>query len=154
VSFFKAAAAIQWTPDILLLGMLTGRDLPAAVTAVFNGKVFLAFPTVPADITPAGEAELRALVEKYRFPMHHTAAQLSALAAAKILVEGLKRGGRAVSRETLVTSLEGLYDYETGLTPHITFGPNRRAGASGAYIVGIDPERKDFIALGDWVKAN
>jgi ABC-type branched-subunit amino acid transport system substrate-binding protein len=154
VSFFKAAAAIQWTPDIFLLGMLTGRDLPADVPAVFNGKVFLAFPTVPSDITPAGEAELRALVEKYRFPMRHTAAQLSALAAAKILVEGLKRGGRDVSRETLVTALEGLYDYNTGLTPHITFGPNRRVGASGAYIVGIDPERKDFVALGDWVKAN
>jgi hypothetical protein len=72
--------------------MLTGRDLPAAVPAVFNGTVFLAFPTMPADITPAGEAELRALVEKYRFPMRHIAAQLSALAAAKILVEGLKRG--------------------------------------------------------------
>jgi ABC-type branched-subunit amino acid transport system substrate-binding protein len=154
VSFIKAAAAIQWTPNVFLLGMFTGRDLPADVPAVFKDKVFLAFPTVPSDITPAGDAELRALVEKYKFPLRHVAAQLSALAAAKILVEGLKRGGRDVSRERLVTALEGLYDYDTGLTPHITFGPNRRVGASGAYIVGIDMERKDFVAIGDWVKAN
>jgi ABC-type branched-subunit amino acid transport system substrate-binding protein len=154
VSFVKAAAAVQWTPNIFLLGMFAGNDLTAAVPAGFKDKIFLAFPTVPADISPAGEAELRALVEKYKFPVRHTAAQLSALAAAKILVEGLKRGGRDVSRETLVTSLEGLYDYDTGLTPHITFGPNRRIGASGAYIVGIDAERKSFVAVGDWVKAN
>jgi ABC-type branched-subunit amino acid transport system substrate-binding protein len=154
VSFVKAAAAAQWTPSIFLFGMLTGRDLPAAVPSSFKDKIFLAFPTVPADISPAGEAELRALVEKYKFPVRHTAAQLSALAAAKILVEGLQRGGRDVSREKLVTALEGLYDYDTGLTPRLTFGPNRRVGASGAYIIGIDPERKDFFAIGDWVKAN
>jgi ABC-type branched-subunit amino acid transport system substrate-binding protein len=154
VSFIKAAAAIQWTPNVFLLGMFTARDLPAAVPSVFKDKVFLAFPTVPSDISAAGEAELHALGEKYKFPMRHTAAQLSALAAARILVEGLKRGGRDVSRETLVTALEGLYDYDTGLTPHITFGPNRRIGASGAYIVGIDTERKDFVAVSDWVKAN
>jgi ABC-type branched-subunit amino acid transport system substrate-binding protein len=154
VSFLKAAAAAQWTPSIYLLGMLTARDLPAAVPAGFKDRIFLAFPTVPADISPAGEAELRALVAKYKFPVRHTAAQLSALAAAKILVEGLQRGGRDVSREKLVTALEGLYDYDTGLTPHITFGPNRRVGASGAYIVGIDTDRKDFVAVGDWVKAN
>ncbi|MCA1635216.1 MAG: ABC transporter substrate-binding protein [Acidobacteria bacterium] len=130
------------------------RQSTYTVPAVFKDKIFLAFPSVPADVTPAGEAELRALVEKYRFPMRHTAAQLSALAAAKVLVEGLQRGGRDVSREKLVTALEGLYEYETGATPRLTFGPNRRVGASGAYIVGIDPARKDFVAVGDWVKAN
>ena len=47
--------------------------------------------------------------------------------------------------EQLVTALEGLYDYETGLAPRLTFGPNRRVGAAGAYIVRIDPERKALI---------
>jgi hypothetical protein len=34
----------------------------------------------------------------------------------------------------------------TGLMPRITFGPNRRIGALGAYIVSIDPEKKLFPA--------
>lgn len=153
-SFLKAAAAIQWTPDVFLLGLLTGSGLPAAVPASFDGKVFLSFPTVPSDVTEEGMAEMRALFEKYKFPSRHVAAQLSALAAAKILVEGLQRGGRDVSRETLINALEGLYDYNTGMTPRITFGPNRRVGASGAYIIGIDTVRKDFITVSDWVKAN
>lgn len=151
-AFVKEAAA--WGPDIFLLGALTGSDLAASVPAGFGGKVFIAFPTVPADVTPEGVGELRALAAKYKFDVRHPAAQLSALAAAKVLAEGLGRGGKDVSREKLITALEGLYEYETGLTPRLTFGPNRRVGASGAYVVTIDAERKEFVSAGGWVKAD
>ncbi|MDT7808439.1 MAG: hypothetical protein QOJ70_2252 [Acidobacteriota bacterium] len=153
-TFIKEADAAGWHPSILMLGMLAGRDLAASVPAGFKDKVFLAFPTVPSDITGQGEAELRALVQKYKFTLRHTAAQLSALAAGKVLVEGLQRSGKDLSRERLVTSLEGLYNYETGLTPPITYGPNRRVGAAGSYIVGVDTERKELVSVSDWVKAN
>jgi hypothetical protein len=105
-------------------------------------------------VTQEGEGELRALAAKYKFELRHAAAQLSALAAAKVLAEGLERGGKDVSREKLITALEGLYDYETGLTPRLTFGPNRRVGAAGAYVVTIDAERKEFAPAGGWVKAD
>jgi len=150
----KEANAAGWKPDIFLLGTLTGRDLTASVPAGFGGKVFLSFPTIPADVTAEGVGELRSLASKYKFTLRHPAAQLSALAAAKILAEGLERGGKDLSREKLVTVLEGLYDYETELTPHLTFGPNRRVGASGAYIVTIDAERKEFALVGGWVKVD
>ena len=152
-AFIKEAEAAGWRPDIFLLGALTGRELVSSVPAGFKEKVFLTFPTVPSDVTEAGAGELRSLSEKYKFELRHTAAQLSALAAAKVLAEGLKRGGRDISRERLVDALEGLYDYETGLTPRLRFGPNRRVGAAGAYIVRIDPERKEFVPASGWVDA-
>ena len=152
-AFIKEADAAGRHPDIFLLGALTGRELVSSVPAGFRDKVFLTFPTVPADVTEAGAAELRSLSAKYKFELRHTAAQLSALTAAKVLAEGLKRGGRDISRERLVTALEGLYDYETGLTPRLTFGPNRRVGAAGAYVVRIDPERKEFVPASGWVNA-
>jgi ABC-type branched-subunit amino acid transport system substrate-binding protein len=152
-AFIREADAAGWHPDLFLLGALTGRELVSSVPAGFKDKVFLTFPTVPADVTEAGAAELRSLSAKYKFELRHTAAQLSALAAAKALAEGLKRGGRDISRERLVTALEGLYDYETGLTPRLTFGPNRRVGAAGAYVVRIDTERKEFVPAGGWVNA-
>jgi len=77
-----------------------------------------------------------------------------ALAAAKIFTEALKRAGRDLSREKLITALEGLYEYETGVTPNITFGPNRRVGSKGSYVVAIDPEKKGFISASGWVKNN
>jgi ABC-type branched-subunit amino acid transport system substrate-binding protein len=152
-AFIKEADAAGWHPDLFLLGALTGRELVSSVPADFRDKVFLTFPTVPADVTEAGAAELRSLSAKYKFELRHTAAQLSALAAAKVLTEGLKRGGRDISRERLVTALEGLYDYETGLTPRLTFGPNRRVGAAGAYVVRLDPVKREFVLAGGWVNA-
>ena len=153
-SFLRAAGALEWTPYVLSLGALTSRDLPANVPAAFTKKVFLAFPTVPTDITADGLAEYRALAEKYKLPSQHTAAQLAALAAAKTFVEALKRAGADLSREQLVTALEGLYDYDTGLTPKLIFGPNRHVGAAGAYVITINSETKEFVSASGWVAAN
>jgi ABC-type branched-subunit amino acid transport system substrate-binding protein len=138
----------------LSLGVLASRDLASTVPSSFTKKVFLAFPTVPADVTADGLAEYRALADKYKLPSQHTAAQLAALAAAKTFVEALKRAGADLSREQLVTALEGLYEFDTGLTPKLVFGPNRHVGAAGAYVVTINSETKQFISASGWVAAN
>jgi ABC-type branched-subunit amino acid transport system substrate-binding protein len=150
-AFINAATAASWTPHMFLLGALTGKDLVQTLPLSFKDHVFLAFPTIPTDVTPEGLAELRALQEKYKFAPGHIASQLNAFAAAKIFTEALKRAGRDLSREKLVTALEGLYEYDTGVTPSITFGPNRRVGAIGAYVLSIDPAKREFISNG-WVR--
>lgn len=149
----EEAAAAGWTPNLFLLGVMTGKDLVASTTTAFRNKIFIAFPTVPSDITNEGRAAFRALHEKYKFMPRHTVSQLAAFAAAKVFVEALTRAGKDLSREKLVTSLEGLYDFDTGLTPRITFGPNRRVGAAGAHVVAIDVAEKDFATASGWIKA-
>jgi ABC-type branched-subunit amino acid transport system substrate-binding protein len=149
----QEASATGWTPHLFFLGVMDGLDLLATAPASFKERIYLSFPTVPADVTPAGYTEFRTLLEKHKIETRHAAAQLSAFAAAKIFVEALQRTGRDLTRERLITSLEGLYDFETGVTPHLTFGPNRRVGAAGAYIMMIDPEKKEFAPASSWVKA-
>jgi ABC-type branched-subunit amino acid transport system substrate-binding protein len=153
-ALFQEAETANWTPSIFALGSLVGRDITDAVPVKMKDKIFLAFPTVPADISAAGAQEYGALVEKYKLKSSvHAAARLSAFASAKIMVEALKLTGKDLSRERLVTTLEGLYEFDTGLTPRITFGPNRRIGALGAYIVTLDPEKKLFPASVEWISA-
>ena len=152
-AFINAAATANWTPHVFLLGALAGKSLVKDVPLSFKDHVFLAFPTVPGDVTPEGLAELRDLQEKHKLPPGHIASQLNAFAAAKIFTEALKRAGRDLSREKLVTTLEGLYEYDTGVTPSITFGPNRRVGALGAYVLSIDPAKREFISNG-WISNN
>ena len=152
-AFINAAATANWTPHVFLLGALMGRDLVKTVPVSFKDRVFVSFPTVPGDVAPAGLAELRALEEKYKFAPGHTAAKLNTFAAAKIFTEALKRAGRDLTREKLITALEGFYEFETGVTPSITFGPNRRVGAMGAYVLSIDPAKREFIS-GSWVSNN
>lgn len=152
-ALFKNAEAASWTPAIYLLGGLVGKDITEIIPVKMKDKIFLAFPTIPADVSAAGAAEYSELLQKNKLGSGHAAAQASALAAAKILVHGLELCGKDLSRERLVTVLEGLYEFDTGLMPRITFGPNRRIGALGAYIVTIDPEKKLFPASAEWIRA-
>ena len=152
--FINAAAAANWTPNVFLLGALSGKDLVDTLPLSFSDRVFLSFPTLPADVTPEALSELRALQQKYNFQARHVPSQLMAFAAARIFTEALKRAGRDLSREKLITALEGFYDYQTGVTPNITFGPNRRVGATGGYVVSIDPAKRKFVSASGWVKNN
>jgi len=150
-AFMSEVDAIGWTPSIYMLGSLVGRNISEAVTVKLKDHTFLAFPTVPTDVSEAGAAEFSGLLQRNKLPSNHAAAQASAMAAARILVYALERCGKDLSRERLITTLEGLYEYDTGLMPKITFGPNRRIGALGAYVVTIDPEKKLFPATLEWV---
>ncbi|HSB73900.1 MAG TPA: ABC transporter substrate-binding protein [Candidatus Methylomirabilis sp.] len=143
----KAAEQVRWSPTLLLPGSLASQEV-LDIPASFTDRVFLSFPTVPSDQTRAGVAEFRALLDKHTIPPPYLAAQLSAYAAAKILVEGLRRAGRDLSREKLVTALEGLYNFETGVTPPISYGPDRRIGTLGAHIVAVDLEKKSLVLPG------
>jgi ABC-type branched-subunit amino acid transport system substrate-binding protein len=148
-AFAKQAARTSWRPIFLLSGPLNARaaiDLPLE----FNGKVFAAYPTLPSDRSSSGIEELERLQKTSGLRRDHLATQISALAAAKILVEGLRRSGRALSREKLVESLESLSKFDTGLMPAISYGPAKRVGASGAYVIEVDLEQRSFAAAPVW----
>lgn len=150
-AMLKDAETAGWTPSVYMLGTLAGRNIADAVTMKTKDKIFLAFATVPTDVSAAGATEYSALLQRNKLQSTHAAAQASAMAAAKILVHALELCGKDLSRERLITTLEGFYEYETGLMPKITFGPNRRIGVLGAYVVTIDPEKKLFPASLEWI---
>jgi ABC-type branched-subunit amino acid transport system substrate-binding protein len=139
--------------EIFIPGSLAAKDIFDAPLR-YRDKIHLSFPTLPSDQTEAGLAEYRTLAEKYNLPPRYLAAQFSAHSAAKILVEGLKRAGKDLSREKLISSLETLYEFSTGLTRTVSYGPNQRIGAPGAYILLIDLEKKQFIPISGWITPN
>jgi ABC-type branched-subunit amino acid transport system substrate-binding protein len=150
MSFMKEAGRLGWFPSLYLTSGQTGPDIFDA-PAGFNNKVFLSFPTSPVDQTADGLREFRTLAEKYQLSRNRLASQLSAYSAARILVEGLKRAGRELSREKLIGALESLDRFDTGLTPPVTYGANRRIGALGAYVISVDLEKKQFVPASQWV---
>lgn len=134
--------------EVFVPGALAGPgifDHPPEVAE----RLFLALPSLPSDRTPQAVERYRALAEAHGLPRTHLNTQLSTLAAAEVLQEGLERAGREVSREKLVAALEELYDFPTGLTPRLTYNPNRRIGALGAYVVTLDPEQRTLRPLGE-----
>jgi ABC-type branched-subunit amino acid transport system substrate-binding protein len=153
LSFMREAEKLSWFPSIYGPAAGAGSAVFEA-PAGFDRKVFFSFPTSPVDQSVEGTKEFRALAEKYKFPTQNTAVQISTYTAASVLVEGLKRAGKDLGREQLVQALEGLNEYQTGLTPAITYGPNRRIGALGAYVVTVDLKEKKFVPASGWITPN
>ena len=100
--------------------------------------------------------EFQAMAARQHLVVTSPTVQLAAYASARILVEGLRRAGRALSRERLLEALESVFEYDTGLSPLITYNKNRRIGALGAHIVEVDPSQIDtqnFIVPRGWIPA-
>jgi len=153
VALLKAAEKLNWAPNIFLPGALSGRELFGAPSK-FKDKIFLSFPTLPSDQDKVSLTELSVVAEKHNLSIKHLAVQVAAYCAAKMLVEGMRLAGRELSREKLIGALEGFYEFNTGLTPRMTFGPNRRTGARGAYVVTVDLEKRGFTPVSEWIAAN
>lgn len=116
------------------------------VPSGFSRRVFLAYPFVPSDWTPSGRTALTLLREHQGLGGQHAVLQVGAFSSMLLLSEGMKQAGRDASREKLISALEGLHDFDTGLTPLISFGPGRRLGLSGAHIVTVDlPDQRFYL---------
>ncbi|MCH9650516.1 MAG: ABC transporter substrate-binding protein [Deltaproteobacteria bacterium] len=137
----------SWDPFILIPGSFAGPSLFAA-PAAFRGEIFAAFPVLPGDTTPAAYQSYRELAQRIGLESTQVSPQLSALSAARLLVEALQRAGRKVSREKMLEELEGLYQFGTGFTPPVSYNPNRRLGVLGAHIVTVDPAEGRFVSVG------
>lgn len=148
--FFQQAAANGWYPRVYLPGTLLG---PAVLQAPpgFEDRIVLAYPTLPSNQATASADEYRELATRYDLPRRHLAAQIATLASAHVLVEALRRSGRALSRSRLIAELESFSEFDTGLTPVVTYSPNRRLGVQGAYMVAVDLERRTLVPASGWV---
>lgn len=152
-SFLEAAATRGWFPYVLAPGALAG-GLLAEVSSGFEERLYLAYPTLPQDRKPWALREVSRLLEGNELARSHVQAVLSAYSSAAVLVEALRRAGKDLGRRELTTELEGFYQFDTGLTPPITFTANRRVGAQGAYVLGPAsvaagrlPESVDWVEI-------
>ena len=72
---------------------------------------------------------------------------------AVVVIEAIKRVGRDLSQEGLVSAYESFKDFETdGLTGPITFGPGIRKGGDYVRLYKADVERRRLIPITDWMR--
>jgi ABC-type branched-subunit amino acid transport system substrate-binding protein len=144
------ASERDWHPDLLLPGVFAGKDM-FEVSEQFAGRVFVAYSSIPSDHTTGGVQAFEKLHSEHDLDYQHSTAQISAYVAAEVLVESLKRSGRALSREKLMTALESLAEFQPGLMPPISYNRSRRIGAFGGYVVMLDLPNKNFAQASNWV---
>lgn len=139
----EQAAASPAAPRLLIPAAHSAGNL-AAAPAALDGRIFVAIPSSPDDVTPQGAEELQALEVP---PEHATACRL-ALASSRLMIDALRAAGRDVERDALVARLESLHRAPTSLTPPITWSPNQHTGTHTARIMAIDLEKKRWVDRG------
>jgi ABC-type branched-subunit amino acid transport system substrate-binding protein len=149
-AFARRADAAGWHPMLLAPGLLAEHaifELPES----FSHRVLLAYASLPTDYSPEGAADFEMLHEKHGFDYGYSIAQVNAYLAAKVLVEGLERAGRNLTRQELVTALESLDGFHPGLAPALSYDTERRVGSVGVHIVPVDLVERRFTEPVRWI---
>ncbi|MFQ5653259.1 MAG: ABC transporter substrate-binding protein [Planctomycetota bacterium] len=129
-------------------GSTLGREafhLPEGISS----RSYLSYPSALPD--PRELARMLKMAQRAEVPLESVALQGPAVASGRLLVEGLKQCGRRLSRARLLESLESVRGFTTGLAPPLTYGPNRRIGAMGAYVLRIDREKGELVPVSSWI---
>jgi ABC-type branched-subunit amino acid transport system substrate-binding protein len=137
---------VKLNASLLSSVVMLGRgafNLPPSLAA----QTFLSYPSALPN--KSDFAEFIAVMQKGKVQLRGPAFQVVAYAATKILFEAAKLSRRQLDRATLISALEQIQDLRTGVVPPITFGPNRRVGSSGSYVVGVDLSHKQYTPLSD-----
>jgi ABC-type branched-subunit amino acid transport system substrate-binding protein len=132
------SAARRWAPKFLLPGAQIGKGLFEPHPG-FAGDLVVALSSLPTDQTPESAKEYRELSSALEVLPRPGGMSWTALAAARLLVEALRLSGRNTSRSKFVAALESLHEFRTGYAPPLSFGPRKRVGAWGAYLIDVAP---------------
>jgi ABC-type branched-subunit amino acid transport system substrate-binding protein len=149
IAFAREADGRGWRPLFVAPAPMVGNALQSA-SPDFLSSVHLASPLNSPDPASRKMSEFFRLGKKHGVGEKHRTFQFLAYAGAILLEEGLKRSGKGVTREKLVDSIGNVWRLETGVTPPLTYNPNRRAGAIGAAILKVDPEGRRIVPAAGW----
>lgn len=91
----------------------------------------------PDGMTPAGVQEYTRLLKKYYPSSKPSFVGLEGYLNARILVEGLKRAGRDITREKFITAIESIQQFDLGINNPLSFGKNDYQGLDEVYYTMI-----------------
>lgn len=140
----------NWKPK-MIAGMATLTDeafLRAAGDTVEN-RLLAAGVVLPPTAPEARQCvDELAAYNKEVVPSHFT---MFGCMTARVMVEALRRAGPELTRAKLISTLDAMKDFDTGLSGKVSFGPTRRDGIDAIYPVGVEDGK--FKILGQPVRA-
>lgn len=154
-SWLEAAGQADCTPEVWLTGEVLER-VYAGGPIDWSGRLFASTASRSSDWTQEGMSAYQDLLKRAGKEPGPLPVQLGALASWRLFEEGLSRMDGPASREGLVSSLEALHGFQTGLTRPLSYGPMRRVGAMGAWITEREARLGYAMAAEDsqrWVEA-
>jgi len=148
----KERQKIGWSETVMVSsGPLTDERYLALAGDAAEGVEGLSLWPDPVSSDLPGVKAYRAAMQKY-FPKNEpNRYSLSGYVAAMLFSEGARRAGKNLTRENLITALEGLKAWDSGILPPLTIGPDHETQRQGFW---VKVEKGHFKQLTDWLKSD
>jgi len=146
----KERQKIGWTDTLMVsTGPLTDeRYLALAGDAAEGVEGLSLWPDPVASDLPAMKL-YREQMQKY-FPKNEpNRYSISGYFAGMLFTEGARRAGKTLTRDSLITALEGIRGFESGLLPPVTIGADHETQKHGFW---VRVEKGKFKQLTDWLR--
>jgi ABC-type branched-subunit amino acid transport system substrate-binding protein len=123
--FVKRARAEKWNAVLLTVSFMGTEAFAKAAGKDGDGVIITQVVPSPSRKDLPVVAQYLAALKKYSPEASPNFVSLEGFVNAMVLVEGLKLAGRNLSREKLVTAIEGIRDLDLGIGMKASYGPTR-----------------------------
>jgi ABC-type branched-subunit amino acid transport system substrate-binding protein len=147
----KERQKIGWTDTVMVSsGPLTDEKYLALAADAAEGVEGLSLWPDPLTSELPGMKTYRSAMQKYFATNEPNRYSLSGYFAAMLFTEGARRAGKNLTRESLITALEGISGFQSGILPPVTIGADHETQRQGFW---VRVEKGRFKQLTDWLKS-
>jgi len=155
-NFIRKSLENEYSPIFYMVSFVGAKELSRNLLQTETSGVDIIMsqvvpPPIRRDGTVAESAEEFArLLEQYYPGEEPNFVGFEGYINAKVLVEGLRRAGRDLSRQSFLDAIASMTDFSLGGDVRLTFGPEDHQGMDKVYFTRLHDGR--FILLNDWVE--
>jgi ABC-type branched-subunit amino acid transport system substrate-binding protein len=151
-TFLREAHKQGWKDTkIISSGPLTDEKYINLSGGVGEGVWGLSLWPDPVNSQDPAVVEYRNIVDQYGKDRDKTPNRYSLFGYyyAKLFVEGLKRAGKNVTRESYIAALEGIKNWESGIAPAVSFSATNHLAQNSGFMVEV--RQSVFRPISGWL---
>ena len=155
-NFIRKSLENEYSPIFYMVSFVGAKELSRNLLQSDTDRLNVIMsqvvpPPVSSDGTVAESAqEFVRLLEKYFPGEEPNFVGFEGYINAKVLVEGLRRAGRNLSRKSFLEAITAMTNFSLGGDVGLTFGPQDHQGMDKVYFTRLKEGR--FILLDDWAQ--
>lgn len=155
-NFIRRALEHDFSPIFYMVSFVGARELSRNLTDIDTSRVNVLMsqvvppPLIPDKGSAPSAVEFTRLLEQYYPGEEPNFVGFEGYINAKVLVEGLKRAGRNLSRQSFLDAINSMENFPLGPEVKLSFSPKDHQGMDTIYFTKLQQEH--FILLSDWME--
>lgn len=141
----KEAEKIAWKPLFMVLSGAADDKLVELAGPVSEGLIAVTNVVIPTEKENPVVKRTTEIIHKAHADQAINVPAVDGVAVAMVTVEAFKRAGTNLTRAKTIEALEGMKNFETGIIPPVSFGPDRRQGCTDAFVYKVQSGKFIFL---------